>query len=307
MKNYTYSSILLIIYLISYSSIKACDVCGAGCASNFMGLIPNSSKTIIGVRQQIQQFNFSGESSTPSGNGIYEKATFYRSDLWIRKHLHQKVQFFVFIPYQSHQIQESNYTTSVQSIGDISLSSFYTLYNTTDSMRSMHKHRWLLGGNIQLPTGKYQQRDQDLSQVPILFQVGKGAYALGIQNIYTYKYKNNGINTDLNYVYFTQNELGDQLGKQFMGILQAFKLFDFYTHALIPNLGMVVENSTQNKQFKNTIPTTGGNTFNALIGCDIYFKKWIIQSNYTHPIALNLANDMPQSTGRISVSLNYLL
>ena len=58
-----------------------------------------------------------------------------------------------------------------------------------------------MGGLLVVPTGKYQQRDETLAMLPILFQIGKGAYSYGLQNMYTLKINNWGINTDYRYIW----------------------------------------------------------------------------------------------------------
>lgn len=285
----------------------ACDACGGGGSSNYLGIIPNFSKNFIGIKYQNQTFTYVENEINTNGSSIVEEDILQKSELWMRFYYQKRWHFFVFIPYHFHQRIESLRTTNINSIGDMRALGFYTLVNQGDSLNKKHQHTWLLGAGVKLPTGKYQQRDQTKAMLPILFQIGTGAYAFSYQNIYTYRYKNWGINSDLQLQWNTQNEIGDRLGNALSGTGQLFYVHKKMNYSLMPYIGGKWESKAKNQYFGNAIRETGGNASLFILGMDFFYQRWMLQGTFNQPIQLQLNDAMPQNNWSFSLGLNYFL
>lgn len=291
---------------ISYNTI-ACDACACGAGSSFLGILPNSNKNLVGIKFQNQNFNFLPSVVNLNGQSEILSDHYYRTDFWFRYHYNSRLQFIGNLPYQIHQREESLRTTTIKGIGDFSALALYNLYNTGDSINYTIKQTWRIGAGIAVPTGKYQQRDETLAMLPILFQIGKGAYSYALQNIYTIKLNNWGINTDYKYTWNSGNEINQKLGNQFIGVQQLFYAYKTPNYSIVPAIGYLYDFREQNIDNRIADIYTGGNTHVFLAGLDFYYSKWMLQALIYKPLQVNLAEAMPQNNLAFSINVAYFL
>ena len=298
--------ILILLIFISYNTI-ACDACACGAGGSFLGILPNSNKNLIGYKFQNQNFNFIPSNVNINGQSEILSDHYYRNDIWFRYYFNPKIQVIGILPYQIHQRKESLRNTTINGIGDFSLLALYNIYNTGDSSDFKIKQTWRVGGLLVVPTGKYQQRDETLAMLPILFQIGKGAYSYGLQNMYTLKINNWGINTDYRYIWNSENEIGQKLGNQFIGVQQLFYSYKTPVYSFVPAIGYMFDFREKNTDNKIADIYTGGSAQVLLASLDFYYSKWMVQTMIYKPLQVNLAEAMPQNDFAFSIGVAYFL
>ncbi len=74
----------------------------------------------------------------------------------------------------------------------------------------------------------------------------------------------------------------------------------------MPNLGIYVEDSQTNKQFKQVIENTGGTATFASGGVEAYYKKLSMGFNYQTPVAQNLADGHSKAHDKVTVHVTVM-
>jgi hypothetical protein len=298
------------IILIFVLPAKACDGCGGGIAGSYMGIIPNFSNNLIGVRHQSQRFDHTFRSSTSNGNARQLESDFmYRTDLWLRIYPSKRWQFLAFVPYQVHLRQETKESFSIEGIGDLRLRTFYSVVNSGDSISGNWRHTLLVGGEVKLPTGKYKQVDPLSGRpLPEIFQIGTGGYGLSPSIMYTVRKKAWGIVSDFQYTYNTMNEERYRWGEQFASSMKLFywKNSNNGQHTLLPSLGYSFEYFAPDTDtfFSNMkIKQNGGQMSFLFMGLDYYSDRWMMQLFAQIPLQYNLAEEVPEGQWRLGMTL----
>lgn len=299
--------IFLVLGIVYSTGLFACDMCASGGSANYIGIVPNFSKNLTGLRLQIQNSKFLTSNLNTNGNSAILEDNYYRTDWWFRLFASSGWQILGFVPYQVHQRTETLRQTEIQGVGDIAIYTNFTLINTGDSVNAKNKHTWMIGGGIKLPTGKYQQRDETKAMLPALFQIGSGSYGFSVNNNYSYRYKSFGINTQIQYNYLMENELGFQLGQQLTGGLSLYFWTKKERFSALPNLGIIADYLQANRNFGIVDANTGGNNLLLNIGSDFYYLNWVLQLSAYKSVASNFAAAMPQNNWRFGFGVAYIL
>ncbi len=295
MKTYFASTLLLVLMSVH---LNACDMCGCGVGGFYLGIMPNFSENIVGIRSQYQRFEHPDTYLNYVGNSRVKQDVMHRTDIWLRYYATNRLQILTFIPYQTHIRQETQHTAQISGVGDIRLRALYTLVNTGDSIQGKFKHTLLAGGEVKLPNGPYQQRDPVRSQVMTeLFQIGTGGYGFSGNTSYTIRYRSIGFNTDLMYTTNTTNERLYRWGNQLMSRSRFFYWKNIGMHTLMPSIGISYEHfQPDTYQFRTDgelFEKNGGTTVWAQFGLDYYVGRWMLQFFADLPLNVDLPEGMP--------------
>ena len=282
----------------------ACDVCGGGGAGNYVGIVPNFSKNSIGIRAQHQSTLYKAHPLNTNGTSAIEGDAYFKTDAWMRYFWADRWQMQLNIPFQVHSRQESERTTTITGIGDLSIQSLYTLLNKGDSINVLHKWTWTIGGGVQLPTGKYQQRDETKAMLPALFQIGSGSYGLMVNHNLGYRFKAFGISTQYQYAFLLENELGFQRGSRTNAALLFYYWYRKNLLSVLPSVGAVVNQFNPNKNFGAPDANSGGYTLSTIAGLDIYFLNWVVQLNGYFTVLQQMNTVMPQGVWQASLGVS---
>ena len=228
-----------------------------------------------------------------------------RYDTWLRFYLSKRLQLFTFVPYQIHTRRESMRNTTFTGVGDMRFRILYTIINTGDSLEGKWKHSLLAGGELRLPTGKYQQRDETRKMLPPLFQIGTGAYGYGAQIMYTLRYKGFGLYSDVQYAINGINELGYRWGNQQAHSLRVFYWKNVGNISILPGTGIAFEDFAPDTEFGMQQIHTGGRTTWGHLGVDIYTDQWTLQLFVHTPLQMNIPDSMPESRWRMAIAWGY--
>jgi hypothetical protein len=299
------SLFIFILSLTFATTSKACDACGCAMSGNYSGIYPLFTKNIFGVRfgnrsfdHPLTDFNFNGTSRVL-------RDEFNSMEVWGRFYPHPRVQVFAFVPFREHTREETERTTKISGIGDITLSANYTLFNTADSASAKIRHALLIGGGLFLPTGKYMQRDERLVTLPAQFQVGTGAFGYSVNANYTYRLGKFGINADLFAKFNEENERSYEFGNQTAVTAALFYKVETGTTAFLPNLGASFEHYEKDSEFGNRKDDTGGEVMLLNAGVDVYMNRFFISASAQIPIQQTLPFSQPASADRFNLGLAY--
>jgi hypothetical protein len=296
----------LVLLIFNIPETKACDICGCGIGGNYMGILPQFNKNFVGVRYKNRTFKHQGNPLSYNGDSKVLHDNFQTAELWARFFPKPRWQFMVFAPISMHQRVESNYTEQISGIGDIFGLANYLLINTGDSLFQKTKITWMIGGGMQLPTGKYQQRSRNQTLFPHAFQIGSGAWAFSANTLFMMRRKKWGFNADATYRYNLKNELEYQFGQQFVTSLNTFHWAEFKNQSLLTNVGFIFENFNADKEYGARKSITGGSNVLMSTGMDLYLKSMVIGAHYFHPLWNQLPDAMPVNTSRWMIQLTFL-
>ena len=282
----------------------ACDVCGCAMAGNYSGIYPQFQKNIIGFRYRFQSFNHPNTDLNLNGTSLVQRDKFQTYELAGRFYLSDRIQLLAAVPYSVHMREESERTTDISGIGDMTVAANYTLINTGDSLKKTFKHTLLVGAGVSLPTGRYQQRDATKAMLPAQFQIGTGAYRFSLRSNYTVRYEGFGVNAEANYTFNGENERFYQFGNQYSASANAFYWFQGNGFSILPSLGISYEHYNQDYEYENVKEQTGGSLQLLNAGIDLYLDKYYVQFFMQQPLAQNLPDAQPSNQGRFSIGVS---
>jgi len=300
-------SIILILFITFYAqSSKACDACGCAMTGNYGGIYPQFTKNIFGVRYSNRSFDHPNTDFNFNGSSRVLRDEFNSMEVWGRFYPHPRIQVFAFVPFRSHTREETERTTTISGIGDLTLSANYTIFNTADSADAKISHALLIGGGIQLPTGKYIQKDELKITLPAQFQVGSGAFAYSLNANYTLRYKKFGLNTDLFAKFNEVNERSYEFGNQYAATGSVFYKMNASGKAFLPNVGLSYEYYAQDTEFDRLKEDTGGDVALVNLGLDVYLDRIFFSASAQIPVIQSLPYSQPAGANRLNLGVAYL-
>lgn len=286
--------------------LYSCDVCGCAGSSSFFGIIPQFQKNLIGVRYQFQQFSHPNTALNMNGESRVLNDRFQSTEVWGRFYLGKRWQMLVFVPYRFNTREETEQISTINGMGDVSTHFNYKLIDQSDSIGKKRKHLLLAGAGIKWPTGPYQQRNPQLTQWPLPFQTGNGAYAFNLHTFYVFRFNKWAFNNQLIATQTSSNELSYRMGNSltYLATLSYWK--DVKQSRFLPQLGLFAEWSDQDYSYRKPVDHTGAKAVSLHAGFE-----WFRKSIYANAMAQwNLYQDKSQSQplnrGRINLSLGYM-
>ncbi|WP_417602569.1 hypothetical protein [Owenweeksia hongkongensis] len=300
-------SVILVIAISLYSiNTLACDICGCGAGMGYLGVLPQFNQNIAGVR--FQYSNFLHPSNNINSNDASSQVLedrFFRTEAWMRYYPADRWQLFLTVPYSVNQRLETQRTTEIQGVGDISANINYTLVDYGDSITSDWKNLLLLGGGATLPSGKYQQRDDTKLMLPAGFQVGSGAFSYNLHLIHTLRYRTWGLNTNLRYTFNGENELTYDYGNQLSAAIALFYWGETQKFAYLPSVGIGLEHFDQDYQYDQLKEYSGGTFVNLTIGVDLYIKRLLINTFAQIPLSQEIPSAQPAGRANMGIGVAY--
>ncbi|AQG79807.1 hypothetical protein [Spirosoma montaniterrae] len=302
MKKYVF----FLFLTLSALSTLACDICGCGNGSSFFGILPQGHRRFLGVRYRYASF----DSHIGSLN-LQTREQFRTAELWGRFYPTKRLQVLGFVPYQFGQqtMLKTGSVTPLQGLGDVSAMAQYNLLNTfmQDSAARTIDHNLLIGGGVKLPTGRYRYDANSNAEVANPnFQLGTGSVDYLFTAIHTVRYKQWGLNTDLSYRLAGTNSNGYRFGNRLTGSLSAFYLSSVGPKAIMPNVGVFVEQAQRDRQHGIQNSRTGGYATYLSAGTEVYLNKLSLGVSYRHPLAQKLANGEIRANAQLSTHLTFL-
>ncbi|MBU2996761.1 transporter [Cellulophaga baltica] len=329
LKNFNKKILVLIIMLLGFAVVKAndkqfntipepcenhyhilgfdddfCDTCGCGSSGGSMGYGTGLNDNFIGIRYIHQQYR--------SRDGIFNdspwiKENFNTIQAWGNIPVSDRLLINTIVPFQFHnRIFPDNTEQHISGLGDVSILAFYNVLKVKpDSIVSIKPEHYLqIGGGLKLPTGSYDQENNEGSVNPS-FQLGNGSldYVLGLN--YGFSYRNWGISTMLNYAIKTENPDNYQFGNQFNYSINAYKTYYLSnSFSVTPIAGLAGEVYGENQEYNLPVADTKGDLFLGKLSLEASLNNYSLGVVAMAPISQNLNGNKVELKNRTSIYLN---
>jgi hypothetical protein len=291
---------LIFLSLVCSGNLLACDICGCSGGLSSGGLFPQVQNNLLGLRNSWQHFDH--PSGNFNGSSEVQKDHIYESDLFLRWFPKKRLQVWVNAPFRVVNRIETERITSLTGIGDLQARAFYTVVKP-DTNYHRFKHFLLAGGGASLPTGKYRQRDDNLSLLPLGLQVGTGAWSIMSNAVYIVQTHRLGLQIQGDYRVNFKNEdtfkKGNNIGGQF-GVFLRSKLFR--NVLFLPQLSYRFDKSLKDEEFSQIRPISGVEIQSMQLGAECFGKGWMASVLIRKPVWQNSPSEIPVSGMMVQIS-----
>ena len=302
--------LLLLLSGITYTAI-ACDICGCGAGSYYIGLLPEFKKKFIGLRYQHKLLR------THLGDGgavsyLTTDETYRSTELWGAYNIGKRFRVLGLVPLNMIERINQGQKTNKTGMGDVAVIGYYNLFSKRAMVlgNRMLVHSLWLGVGVKLPTGKYDPAEKNIGQnMQNNFQLGTGSTDIMLNAAYDVRVMDAGINTNLTYKINTGNAYQYRYGNKLtLNTLAYYKFRLSRNCGLAPNAGVLYETAERDLKNRNTwVEESGGYSLMASFGAEAYWKRVSIGINYQSPIAQRLAAGRVVSGNRAMVHLSIAL
>lgn len=300
--------------LVLFHSAWSCDVCGCGVGGNYNGVIPQFGKRQFSLRSAHATFY---HPDTPENYSGTHRVLFDHNDqvnLTYRNFYGRRLQWTVEVPVKQATRVQENRTITIHGLGDIINWGHYTVMNTGDSTDTPWRHIATVGLGIQVPTGKFMQRDPDKTMLPANFQLGTGSYAWLAQVYYVVRYRNWGGQVSAYSSQYTTNELSYQPGfkdnEQMQMLywipLQRKEECKQKNRSLLLVAGISREHRQHDWEYGAPKSQTGGVQYWWNASADFYLGQTVISLYQQSALQSQLPASQPASTWRWGVGMTYV-
>jgi hypothetical protein len=302
MKKFTVFAVAIFIFSLS----NACEICGCGVGNYYIGLLPQFRKGFIGLRYQFRSFN-TRLADDPSQ---FSKDFYHTTEIWGGWNISSRWQLLAFVPYNfSHQKSDEGIANR-HGIGDLAVIANYRVLDITSGNhagRTISQQLWI-GAGLKLATGKFSidPNDPDIA-ASANSQIGSGSNDLILNAMYNIRINKFGINTSANYKINTNNNDQYEFGNKFTLNSFAYYSIPGKHSTMLPNVGIIYENSAGNKLQGQKVNQTGGYQALASAGTELSFSRFTIGANIQIPVMQNFASGQTQSKFRGMIHLTLAI
>lgn len=301
-------SILLLLGCVQ--AINACDICGCGSGSFYIGILPDFNSKIAGIRYR---YNNITTHIGPGGTTSYLTTNehYHTTELWGGWTFNNKFRVMANVPFSFISKANMSNKESKSGPGDFIVQGFYRLYNrattTKNNSRLIIQDLWI-GTGIKLPTGKYIPTDKDESGQSVnLFQLGTGSLDFMFMLMYDIRIQNIGLNLNSNYKLNTSNKHQYYYGNKWSNSAQLYyKLRIKNKWTLSPNTGISYEYAAKDLDEGYAIFNSGGNILYGTFGAEATFSKIAIGGNWQPVLSQNMARGSVEAHNRMMFHFSVL-
>ena len=297
--------LVLVLFVGSILSTKACDVCGCALGSMSLAVLPESNSHFIGMRYTYASFNAQINYNSMYVEDVYSNDTYNRAELFGRYHFTQRFSATAILPYILNNMAGNTQEVTVNGVGDPTLLASYQVLTAKENI--LWKQNLILSIGASLPVGENEFRDGE-ELVNRNFQPGKGTFSTVFNLNYLLKKNKIGVNTEMSYMINSRNKDDYLFGDQFNTSLNFFYLLQKEKYALMPMLGVYAEHAQEHLDGKYRVINSGGNTFFGSVGFQFYLNKFILNGNILIPVKQNYNTDnltSIESYLRFTLGLRY--
>jgi len=298
--------IFLFLVALGYN-IRACDVCGCSLGGGYYGILPQFSKSFVGLRWSQAKFYAYMNHQSEYLQEERSNDTYNKVELWGRFYVGERLQIFAFVPYSYNTMRGTEQNVTTSGLADITLIANYLLINTGEDSTKMFRHTLSAGAGVKLPTGKSNMMDKGALVNPN-FQMGTGSTDFLVSAIYTVRYMKVGSNFEAGYKINTANADEYRFGNQFHASYQFFYWQNLKPFTFLPNAGLYYEQADHHKDGAAIQTNTGGSALLLSAGLETYISQFTIGFNYKHPLNQHYNSDSIadiQSKDRFMVAFTF--
>lgn len=297
------STIILVALTVG---VKACDICGCGVGSYYIGILPEYNKRFIGLRYQHKSLQThlgpAGERTPLSTDETYQSA-----EVWGGWNFGKKFRILAFVSYNFNKKVSQSINGEKNGLGDVAVMAYYNLLNKSGSVGNnlLVQSLWL-GAGIKAPTGKYEPSERlAVQESPNNFQLGTASTDFTFNVAYDIRLQDLGLNANINYKVNTENKYDYRYGNKLTTNLLAYYKFRVAkTLTIAPNAGMLYETSAKDVESnKYEVNVSGGYSLAAVMGAEVAFDKFSFGANYQNVRSQKLADGRAFAGNRVMVHL----
>jgi len=298
---------ILAMALTIFSSANACDICGCGVGSYYIGILPEFQKKIIGLRYR---YNSLQTHLGPGGSTSYltTDERYRTAELWGGWTIGKRFRIMAYIPFNFNEKINQGQSFSKSGLGDMGVQGFYQVFNESTTIKNkMLVHSLWIGAGIKLPTGKYDdvQRNSASAQDPNIFQLGTGSTDFTLNAMYDLRIQDAGISASASYKVNSPNKYDYQYGNKFSGAAQLYYKFRIRNKVTVsPNAGAMYETAQKDSEGKFAMDVSGGRLLSGSLGFETAFSKMAIGVNWQTPILQDMAGGFVKAQNRVMLHLS---
>jgi len=288
--------------LLSCTAANACEICGCGLGNYYIGLLPQFSHKFFGLRYQYRQFHtVMADDATQFSRDYYKSV-----EVWAGWNIGKRWQLIAILPYNYiHQVSDDGVTNN-QGIGDIAIMGNYKVFDKS-AKNSFSQQLWL-GAGVKLPTGKFNIDATDPALVAIAnTQTGSASTDFMLNAMYNIKIKKIGINSSASYKINTANSDDYSFGNKFSANSFVFYPIEKGEFGIVPNIGMLYEQTASSKLVKETVAQTGGHLLSTAAGLELNYRKISVGANVQLPLHQNFSQGQTEMKLKGMVHVSFSL
>lgn len=296
----------ILLFLLSFTGWPvlgfACDVCGGSLSSAGIGLVPRYQNSFIGMRIQYRQFT---SGSHIHQNQLDEASTerYSSIELMGKWAVRRNVHLYVFLPINHHERRQAATIDRLSGLGDASLLLNYVLFS--QPVRSgRYQHLLQAGAGLKLPTGRCDAVRDKLMLNPNM-QLGTGSWDGVMHILYAAGVGQSGFQLEGNYRYCTVNQLNYRFGNRASASATVFYSTSLKRVTLMPTVGCLFENAQPDCMQEELVDMSGGQSWQAQVGCQSIFNRVQVGIQGGLPLANNLSGGHVKPSPRWSAQLLY--
>ncbi|TDE11579.1 hypothetical protein [Dyadobacter psychrotolerans] len=296
--------IYLLLLSLSAISSQACDICGCANSGSYFGLLPQSHKSLVGIRYQ--RLNFVTHPDSPV---LRTEEHFKVSEVYGRFFPIKRVQVMAFVPFRVDWQITSADVKKQSGLGDVTVLANYNILNTLMDKENAaaFNHTLLIGGGLKIPTGKFKFDENNTVQVANAnFQLGTGSVDFILNAFYTINRDQWGLATNVSGKFNTTNSQDYRFGNQAFGTVDLYRSFKVGNFSLTPSLGVYGEKSLHGIQKGEVLTETGGTLLNGAAGITLFTERWMLGINGQKPIAQKSSSGHVITKERVLIQLGFL-
>lgn len=306
--------IILAAVLLAGTAIetKACDICGCGAGSYYIGILPEFNAKILGLRYRSSNLI---THLNPEGQRTYltTDERYYTTEFWGGWTIKDRYRIMASVPVALNIKDNETDRESKTGLSDVAVQAFYRLLRSKLTVGNSKNARLLvqdlwIGAGIKAPAGKYNPADKSATSATTnLFQLGTGSWDFMFTGMYDIRLQDLGFNATASYKLNTANRYDYYYGNRFSGSAQLYHKFRFDNKFMIaPNVGFNIESSRKDMDGTTEIRATGGQLMFATIGAEMNFEKFSIGGNWQPVMHQQLGEGAVKAGNRAMLHLSFL-
>lgn len=300
--------IILLFSIASFESVMSCDICGCGVGSYYVGILPEFSKKIIGMRYRYNSL-VTHLGAGGSTSYLTTEETYRTAELWGGWTIGKKVRLMAYVPVSFNEKYNQNVTTRKTGLGDIGIQGFYQVFDnrSTTEANKMLVHSLWVGAGVKAPTGRYESPEKNGVETANIFQLGTGSVDFTLNAMYDLRLQDAGINTMASYKVNTANTEEYRYGNKFSSSVQAYYKFRIKNKVTVaPNAGLLFESANKDLDEGYKVDVSGGHMLLGSFGAEVTFKNIAIGGNYQIPASQNLAGGFVKANNRAMMHVAFV-
>lgn len=304
--------IVYTLLLLCTGGTFACDICGCGVGSYYLGILPQFNQRFIGLRYQYNALN---THLGPQGQrtAITADESYHIAELWGAWNVGQRFRVMAILPYNFNyrEVPGAGTSGSKRGLGDVALIGYFRLFDLSaaTAQSGLFNHSLWIGGGIKAPTGSYDnsERVNVGSDAPNSFQLGTGSTDFTANLAYDARLMDLGFNLNVAYKINTENAYEYRYGNKFTAnALFYYKFLLRNGIRIAPNAGLIYESGQQDMEYDTfRVGQSGGYVTSAIGGAESSFGRISVGANYQLPFSQDLAGQRVHAGNRLMAHMSF--